>query len=711
MSADPATSAAQLLAARKTDVPQLKVVSRLPPSVDLADVIGPAAVVATPRAQVATPARAPEAVPAATVAKTAEAEAKVKTSAEEAEEAEEAEARAAEAEAAARAAAAKAVARAAKPPAEPPSRRATQPTAARMKVVANEIREAEALKEDGNSALGSGLANLAVGLYTNAILLLGGEVEPDDGDDDDDDDDGDDEAAAAAAAAARVPDEAARLLLATCLSNRSVARLRDLEALGALRDAQAAIRLRPAWLKGHVRKGDALLALGMPAGAARAFERALKLAPDDAQLRQRYAEAAAAAALDEAEERFEQQADSLRQRMVEPSGGGGAGLSRQQRGATMDGDYDDDGGVAEADDADVGAVAAAVAADAPALTPRRTLEAALEMIKETARAAAAKASRDATASLEAAREAAREAVREAAEERGVQWGGAGGRGGEGDASSAAVRAIQGASRAGPSPGGGALSVALSGGDDELRWVEARVRAQLEVQMRSDVEARVQAHMADLAAGGSGLPGLPGRQGAAASTAAGATTAAAAMTARNHSSQQPVASIPLSTAVGAELFVRLLLRGGPQPIRLGFVLTKTNVVVSVVPGSLTHVAGFAPGDALLAINGRSLGDAGDDDADAEDEDEDGDDDEKAGVRPAGPLLTALVKDKTVQEKGGELLIRMRRRGEQALKSLPAQVRANLAAAQQSSPSAGGAAAATATEAAEPSRAGDRAVLRF
>ena len=36
-----------------------------------------------------------------------------------------------------------------------------------------------------------------------------------------------------------------------------------------------------------------------------------------------------------------------------------------------------------------------------------------------------------------------------------------------------------------------------------------------------------------------------------------------------------------------------------------VLTKENAVVSVAPGSLTHVAGFRPGDVLLAVNGQEV----------------------------------------------------------------------------------------------------------
>lgn len=226
-------------------------------------------------------------------------------------------------------------------------------------------------------------------------------------------------------------------------------------------------------------------------------------------------------------------------------------------------------------------------------------------------------------------------------------------------------------------------------------------------MRSEVEARLQAHMADLAAGGSGLPGLPGRQGAAAAADAATATATSAAPPARRPMAGPVASIPMSTAVGTELIVRLLLRGGNQPTRLGFVLTKSNVVVSVVPGSLTHVAGFAPGDAILAINGRTLSDPGHAANDNGDGGGGDDDEEKAGVRPAGPLLAALVKDKAVQEKGGELLIQMSRGGEQALKGLPPHVRANVAA-QQSGAGAGAGGAATA---AEPSRSGDRAVLRF
>ena len=38
------------------------------------------------------------------------------------------------------------------------------------------------------------------------------------------------------------------------------------------------------------------------------------------------------------------------------------------------------------------------------------------------------------------------------------------------------------------------------------------------------------------------------------------------------------------------------------VKLGFVLTKENVVVAVSPGSLSHIAGFVPGDVIMAVDG-------------------------------------------------------------------------------------------------------------
>ena len=38
------------------------------------------------------------------------------------------------------------------------------------------------------------------------------------------------------------------------------------------------------------------------------------------------------------------------------------------------------------------------------------------------------------------------------------------------------------------------------------------------------------------------------------------------------------------------------------MKLGFVLTKENVVVAVSPGSLSHIAGFVPGDVIIAVDG-------------------------------------------------------------------------------------------------------------
>ncbi|KAI7839144.1 hypothetical protein COHA_007147 [Chlorella ohadii] len=67
---------------------------------------------------------------------------------------------------------------------------------------------------------------------------------------------------------------------AALYSNRAAARIKLGDAAAALEDAEAAVRLRPDWDKGHYRRGCALEMQGQLEQALRAFDSALKLSPD-----------------------------------------------------------------------------------------------------------------------------------------------------------------------------------------------------------------------------------------------------------------------------------------------------------------------------------------------------------------------------------------------------------------------------------------------
>ncbi|KAI8800123.1 beta-lactamase-like protein [Cladochytrium replicatum] len=74
-------------------------------------------------------------------------------------------------------------------------------------------------------------------------------------------------------------DEDPTILLATLLSNRaaSLISLRKFEE--ALEDAEQVVMVRPEWVKGHFRRGDALMGLGRNKEALASFEEALKIEP------------------------------------------------------------------------------------------------------------------------------------------------------------------------------------------------------------------------------------------------------------------------------------------------------------------------------------------------------------------------------------------------------------------------------------------------
>jgi len=84
-------------------------------------------------------------------------------------------------------------------------------------------------------------------------------------------------------------------------SNRSASYLQGSKQMGidtrtmALRDADKAIEVRPDWFKGYSRRGDALFKLERYAEAVSAYEKALVLEPDNANLRHSLTEARNAA--------------------------------------------------------------------------------------------------------------------------------------------------------------------------------------------------------------------------------------------------------------------------------------------------------------------------------------------------------------------------------------------------------------------------------
>ncbi|CAD7701189.1 unnamed protein product [Ostreobium quekettii] len=71
-------------------------------------------------------------------------------------------------------------------------------------------------------------------------------------------------------------------------SNRSAAHAKAGDFPSALRDAEAALRLKPRWVKGWARKAAALQGLNYHSEAKEAYERALEIEPDDETLRKGY---------------------------------------------------------------------------------------------------------------------------------------------------------------------------------------------------------------------------------------------------------------------------------------------------------------------------------------------------------------------------------------------------------------------------------------
>ena len=149
------------------------------------------------------------------------------------------------------------------------------------------LRGAENLKADGNRALSGGFLTLAEGLYTKAIARLEARVPP-----------GPSPQIAMPTDVAVRMEQTRQLLvshLSTYYSNRASAR-QALELYeGALADAHEVVRLRPDWVKGYARRGDALASLGRAADAADAYVSALAIEPSNQVLGERLANARATA--------------------------------------------------------------------------------------------------------------------------------------------------------------------------------------------------------------------------------------------------------------------------------------------------------------------------------------------------------------------------------------------------------------------------------
>ena len=88
---------------------------------------------------------------------------------------------------------------------------------------------------------------------------------------------------------------------AAYFSNRSAAYAALRRFSDALADADEAVRLKPDWAKTQMRRGAALMGLGRPAEARKAFERASAIEPRNAQLRAMAEEAAEAVAAEAAD--------------------------------------------------------------------------------------------------------------------------------------------------------------------------------------------------------------------------------------------------------------------------------------------------------------------------------------------------------------------------------------------------------------------------
>ncbi|CAO1624890.1 unnamed protein product [Sympodiomycopsis kandeliae] len=79
--------------------------------------------------------------------------------------------------------------------------------------------------------------------------------------------------------------QVARDELAVCLANRSAVFYQVEDWVNALVDAEAVVQLKKPWLKGHFRKGNALVKLHRYAEARRAYLLGLQFDPDSVDLR------------------------------------------------------------------------------------------------------------------------------------------------------------------------------------------------------------------------------------------------------------------------------------------------------------------------------------------------------------------------------------------------------------------------------------------
>ena len=106
-------------------------------------------------------------------------------------------------------------------------------------------------------------------------------------------------------------------------SNRSAAFVALKQFKEALDDADEVVRIKPAWVKGHTRRGAALSGMKKHEEARKAYAKACDLEPANAQVRQQMeAEAKAAAAATEKSKNWE---DDLWSDDEDGGGGGGGG--------------------------------------------------------------------------------------------------------------------------------------------------------------------------------------------------------------------------------------------------------------------------------------------------------------------------------------------------------------------------------------------------
>ncbi len=79
-------------------------------------------------------------------------------------------------------------------------------------------------------------------------------------------------------------------LLATLYSNRSATYLKLGQAQKAIDDAKSCTQIRPTWVKGYSRLGAAYFRLGKRTEATRAYEKAIELDPQNAELQRSLAQ-------------------------------------------------------------------------------------------------------------------------------------------------------------------------------------------------------------------------------------------------------------------------------------------------------------------------------------------------------------------------------------------------------------------------------------